>query len=56
MKVSKVLQKARQARIKKNFSQAILERDAEKVHNISKMLGLKFTEQQIQDLFTKKHE
>ena len=56
MKQNKYLHKKRQERLRKNFHSAILTKDAVRVHAISDLLGLKFTKQQIEDLFKAKHD
>jgi hypothetical protein len=56
MKLRKYLQKKRADRLTKIFHTAIINRDAVKVYEISVMMGLNFTDTQIQDLFNKKHD
>ena len=56
MKQNKYLLKKRQERIRTNLHKAIIARDPVRVHAISVMLGLNFSDRQIQDLFNKKHD
>jgi hypothetical protein len=56
MKLKKYLEQKRAARLTKIFHTAIINRDAKKVYDISVMMGLNFTDTQIQDLFNKKHD
>mgnify|MGYP003643029248 CR=1 FL=1 len=50
-KLSAYLQGKRQGAIRKNLQMAILDRDAERVFEISKLLGLKFSMEDIEKTF-----